>query len=610
MDGAKKGPAFKPQLLVCYLCGQQFGTSSLNIHTPQCYAKKMAQWEAGDPSTRGKQPKHPDEVRATASPLQAKSKQDFNDEQFSEFTSNLEPCPNCGRKFLADRLVVHLRSCKAGSGSKPVRPPTRETAPQRGGGGGDGSTGDRARTSDPRAVSPTPGRVGAGAGAGLRASAPTGPPQPTTSSSKPKLPPKLRALQRILFEDCDVNKDGRIDISELRRMVEQVAGDGCEKDVQTLMATLDINQDGFIDRDEWAHMATATGESIAPFRNRGDGRKGRECAGCHAVEYDDKAKFCRDCGRSLIAQATPCKACKEPVPAGSRFCPTCGMAVNGAAGEERPAGSENTNSLSCKLETCPGCKAVVDSEGNFCDNCGCVIGGGAACPKCGEVNTDPDAKFCDECGTAMTGIPSAAPKKWEDDKLDATQLPEVPSPRTQKPSKPQGSNSQQPSRSSAPPASSSKEVNNDDDDYGKPDDRVECQNCGRKFNQDAIDRHEQVCGRTRNRKVFDSRKTRLLGTDAAPFIHKVDSAPPSVAKKDWKKESEDFRRTLREARQVDAVLKAGGTAKDLPPPTYSENSHYVPCPYCGRKFAPDVADRHIPKCSTTVNKPKAPPKRR
>jgi uncharacterized Zn-finger protein len=143
-----------------------------------------------------------------------------------------------------------------------------------------------------------------------------------------------------------------------------------------------------------------------------------------------------------------------------------------------------------------------------------------------------------------------------------------------------------------------------------PDDRVECSECGRKFNQDAIDRHEQICGRNKTRKVFDSRKARVAGTDAASFAHKVDRPTEAPPKKDFRKESEAFRQALREARQVDAVLKAGGTAKDLPPPTYSENAHYKPCPYCGRKFAPETAERHIPKCATTINKPKAPPKRR
>eukprot|EP00906_Rhabdomonas_costata_P022010 RCo031869 len=32
----------RPRLLVCYICGQEFGTASLVIHTRQCYKKAVA----------------------------------------------------------------------------------------------------------------------------------------------------------------------------------------------------------------------------------------------------------------------------------------------------------------------------------------------------------------------------------------------------------------------------------------------------------------------------------------------------------------------------------------------------------------------------------------
>lgn len=41
----------------------------------------------------------------------ANAMEDFNDKV-------LEPCPNCGRTFLPDRLAIHLRSCKKGAGMK------------------------------------------------------------------------------------------------------------------------------------------------------------------------------------------------------------------------------------------------------------------------------------------------------------------------------------------------------------------------------------------------------------------------------------------------------------------------------------------------------------
>ena len=41
----------------------------------------------------------------------------------------------------------------------------------------------------------------------------------------------------------------------------------------------------------------------------------------------------------------------------------------------------------------------------------------------------------------------------------------------------------------------------------------------------------------------------------------------------------------------------------MPPPPKGNYDHYVDCKYCGRKYAPDVAERHIPKCANIVNKP-------
>lgn len=46
---------------------------------------------------------------------------------------------------------------------------------------------------------------------------------------------------------------------------------------------------------------------------------------------------------------------------------------------------------------------------------------------------------------------------------------------------------------------------------------------------------------------------------------------------------------------------------DLPPPPASVNPDYIQCPHCGRNYAPNVAERHIPKCVNIQAKPKPPP---
>ena len=110
-SGRDKGAP--PAMLVCYICGRQFGSSSLSIHEPQCIKK----WEAENanlpPEQRRKRPKKPEAVGGGGGA--ASSVDAANEVAYAAYESNQSPCPNCGRTFNADRLPVHLRSCKAGS---------------------------------------------------------------------------------------------------------------------------------------------------------------------------------------------------------------------------------------------------------------------------------------------------------------------------------------------------------------------------------------------------------------------------------------------------------------------------------------------------------------
>ena len=73
--------------------------------------------------------------------------------------------------------------------------------------------------------------------------------------------------------------------------------------------------------------------------------------------------------------------------------------------------------------------------------------------------------------------------------------------------------------------------------------------------------------------------------------------------------AEDFVRAIRDAKKVQQYVQKGGNLADLAPPPPSENPDYVYCKHCTRRFAPETAARHIPKCATTMNRP-APPKQR
>ena len=66
----------------------------------------------------------------------------YNDDAFKNYNDKaLDPCPNCGRTFLPDRLAVHLKSCNKAFG-KPmdsgIKGASSDTFGKIGGGGGMG----------------------------------------------------------------------------------------------------------------------------------------------------------------------------------------------------------------------------------------------------------------------------------------------------------------------------------------------------------------------------------------------------------------------------------------------------------------------------------------
>ena len=106
-EGRQQGQ--RPTMLVCYLCGQQFGSASLTIHQPQCYQKQLTWWKNNDTATRGPKPKDPATHGPTQQDIASKGSDAFNSEQFQDYKGNLAPCPNCARTFLPDSLKVHMR---------------------------------------------------------------------------------------------------------------------------------------------------------------------------------------------------------------------------------------------------------------------------------------------------------------------------------------------------------------------------------------------------------------------------------------------------------------------------------------------------------------------
>ena len=106
---APKGPRF----VLCYICGRQFGSKSIEIHEPQCLEKWKVENDKLPREQRRPLPKKP-EVLSSGGKYDVNA---MNEAAWQSAQANLVPCPNCGRTFNPDRLAVHLRACKPKPGT-------------------------------------------------------------------------------------------------------------------------------------------------------------------------------------------------------------------------------------------------------------------------------------------------------------------------------------------------------------------------------------------------------------------------------------------------------------------------------------------------------------
>jgi len=105
---------------MCYICGREFGSKSINIHIPQCEKK----WENEQNQLPKKQRRPPPTKpfgfdQAINGGLKGKdldaAMEEYNAQALDDFNKkSLLECKNCGRTFLPKPLEIHSRSCKPG----------------------------------------------------------------------------------------------------------------------------------------------------------------------------------------------------------------------------------------------------------------------------------------------------------------------------------------------------------------------------------------------------------------------------------------------------------------------------------------------------------------
>jgi len=101
----------------------------------------------------------------------------------------------------------------------------------------------------------------------------------------------------------------------------------------------------------------------------------------------------------------------------------------------------------------------------------------------------------------------------------------------------------------------------DIDDDGDNGTRIPCRQCGRKFNPEAVQKHEKVCKKVfcAERKKFDIKKKRILDSEHAMILKRTEVSSKNANNKlndkkaKWKKQSEEFR----------AIMKGGSKGNKI-----------------------------------------------
>mmetsp|Transcript_11939 Transcript_11939/g.16154 ORF Transcript_11939/g.16154 Transcript_11939/m.16154 type:complete len:321 (+) Transcript_11939:1-963(+) len=154
------------------------------------------------------------------------------------------------------------------------------------------------------------------------------------------------------------------------------------------------------------------------------------------------------------------------------------------------------------------------------------------------------------------------------------------------------------------------------------DHRIACVVCSRKFDPDRISIHQKIC------KNLKSKTSAIPGPRKIDKPFPVGSAinfaksnrqqyfskrPKQEKRLSWQEKSRVTRTLIREAKRMHQQQVKGVPLTEIQPSAQAEAAYesltadFVACPHCNRTFAPETATRHIPRCATTMNKPRAPP---
>ncbi|KAI8901175.1 hypothetical protein BC833DRAFT_174409 [Globomyces pollinis-pini] len=107
-----KASGKNPFTVICYICGREYGSQSIDIHEKQC----MIKFESNQKYAKHKLPKPVKPTHTETVIGQVKTDRDaYNEEAFAAYQEQSRvACTSCGRKFNPDSLEKHSRNCKPG----------------------------------------------------------------------------------------------------------------------------------------------------------------------------------------------------------------------------------------------------------------------------------------------------------------------------------------------------------------------------------------------------------------------------------------------------------------------------------------------------------------
>ncbi|CAD8121772.1 unnamed protein product [Paramecium sonneborni] len=155
-------------------------------------------------------------------------------------------------------------------------------------------------------------------------------------------------------------------------------------------------------------------------------------------------------------------------------------------------------------------------------------------------------------------------------------------------------------------------MNIDQEHQGMEEGELEqCEICSRKFHTERIGKHRQVCEKAQQKQIEREKLIKRKQQKKAELQQKLDVKEKEVKNKtvnNWREQHKQFQQMIHGSKKEQEVQNEGGEDRTVKTPELVENSQYVYCEYCQRRFDRYVAERHIPKCKEIKAKPKPPKK--